>query len=65
MIDAYQFVDKYGEVCPAGWQKGQGGMKASKDGYTSFINTKGDVAMNGSHPEPTSPHVKKAMGASL
>jgi hypothetical protein len=42
-------------------------MKASKDGYTSFINKPDDVAMNGtgSHPEPTSPHVKRAMEAGL
>jgi peroxiredoxin (alkyl hydroperoxide reductase subunit C) len=65
LIDAYQFTEKYGEVCPAGWQKGQEGMKASKDGYTSFINTKGDVAMNGTHPEPTSPHVQRAKEAGL
>ena len=65
LIDAYQFVDKYGEVCPAGWQKGQEGMKASKDGYTSYVNTKGDVPMNGNHPEQTSPHVKRAMEAGL
>jgi peroxiredoxin (alkyl hydroperoxide reductase subunit C) len=65
LIDAYQFVDKYGEVCPAGWQKGQEGMKASKDGYTSYVNTKGDVSMNGDHSEPTSPHPKRARIAGL
>jgi len=66
LIDAYQFVEKYGEVCPANWQKGQEGMKATKDGYKDFIEKKpGDVAMNGT-AEPTSPnvntpHVKRAM----
>ncbi|KIW07605.1 uncharacterized protein PV09_01555 [Verruconis gallopava] len=58
LVDAYQFTEKYGEVCPAGWQKGQEGMKASKDGYTNFITTKNDVQMNGSHLESTGPHVK-------
>jgi len=44
LIDAYQFVEKYGEVCPANWQKGQGGMKATKDGYAAFIeNNPGDA----------------------
>jgi len=70
LLDAFQFVEKYGEVCPAGWQKGQEGMKADKDGYISHIErtaSVGDVAMNGvSQMEPTSPnvhtpHVKRAM----
>ena len=65
MVDAYQFVDKYGEVCPAGWQQGQEGMKASKDGYTNFINTKHDLETNGDAPDPDSPHVKRARKAGL
>jgi len=28
LIDAFQFVEKYGEVCPANWQAGQEGIKA-------------------------------------
>jgi hypothetical protein len=65
LIDAYQFVDKYGEVCPAGWQKGQEGMKANKDGYTNFISTKREASTNGDHPDPDSPHVKRARIAGL
>jgi len=46
LIDAYQFVEKYGEVCPANWQAGQEGMKATTDGYKSFVEKKpGDIAM--------------------
>ncbi|KAE9973550.1 Peroxiredoxin TSA1-B [Venturia inaequalis] len=46
LIDAFQFVEKYGEVCPANWQKGQEGMKATKDGYAAFMENKtGDVPM--------------------
>src|SRR5688572_1445472 len=28
MVDALQFHEQHGEVCPAGWQKGEAGMKA-------------------------------------
>ena len=28
IIDAVQFFEENGEVCPAGWQKGKAGMKA-------------------------------------
>ncbi len=28
LVEAYQFTAKNGEVCPAGWQKGDEGMKA-------------------------------------
>ncbi len=38
MIDAQQFTDEYGEVCPAGWQKGDEGMKASTDGVAEYLS---------------------------
>lgn len=37
LVDALQFHEEHGEVCPAGWQKGQGGMKASPDGVASYL----------------------------
>ncbi|TYO98282.1 peroxiredoxin (alkyl hydroperoxide reductase subunit C) [Geothermobacter ehrlichii] len=37
MIDALQFTEQYGEVCPAGWQKGQEGMKPDKEGVASYL----------------------------
>ena len=37
MIDAQQFTDEHGEVCPAGWQKGDEGMKASTDGVAEYL----------------------------
>ena len=40
MIDALQFTEKYGEVCPAGWNKGDDGMKADKDGVASYLKDK-------------------------
>ena len=32
MVDALQFTEKHGEVCPAGWNKGDKGMKPDKQG---------------------------------
>ena len=37
MIDALNFTEEHGEVCPAGWQKGQDGMKADADGVASYL----------------------------
>jgi peroxiredoxin (alkyl hydroperoxide reductase subunit C) len=37
MIDALDFHTKNGEVCPAGWNKGKKGMKASKEGVASYL----------------------------
>jgi len=37
MVDALQFHEKHGEVCPAGWRPGQAGMKASKAGVADYL----------------------------
>lgn len=37
MIDALQFTEKHGEVCPAGWQEGKKGMKASTSGVAEYL----------------------------
>ena len=37
MVDAMLFTNEYGEVCPAGWQKGDEGMKADKDGVANYL----------------------------
>ncbi|MDF1758112.1 MAG: peroxiredoxin [Legionellaceae bacterium] len=37
VIDAVQFFEENGEVCPAGWKKGDSGMKASPDGVASYL----------------------------
>ena len=37
MVDALQFTEKYGEVCPAGWNKGDEGMKANAEGVASYL----------------------------
>lgn len=38
MVDALQFTEKHGEVCPAGWQKGEEGMKADAEGVSVFLS---------------------------
>jgi peroxiredoxin (alkyl hydroperoxide reductase subunit C) len=37
MIDALQFFEQHGEVCPAGWNKGKKGMAASTQGVASYL----------------------------
>ena len=37
VIDALQFVEEYGEVCPAGWQKGEKGMKPTAEGVSDYL----------------------------
>lgn len=37
MIDALQFTEEHGEVCPAGWKKGAAGMKATTEGVASYL----------------------------
>lgn len=38
MVDALQFFEENGEVCPANWQKGDDGMKASFDGVVDYLS---------------------------
>mgnify|MGYP006400482849 CR=1 FL=1 len=42
MIDALQFTEEHGEVCPAGWQKGSKGMQASPDGVAKYLASEAD-----------------------
>lgn len=37
MVDALQFTEEHGEVCPAGWHKGQSGMQATPDGVAKYL----------------------------
>ncbi|HAF45316.1 MAG: peroxiredoxin [Sideroxyarcus sp.] len=37
MIDALQFTEEHGEVCPAGWSKGKAGMGASTEGVAKYL----------------------------
>jgi len=37
MIDALQFTEEHGEVCPAGWKGGDKGMKADPQGVADYL----------------------------
>ena len=37
MIDALQFHEEHGEVCPAGWNKGDQGMVGDGEGVASYL----------------------------
>lgn len=37
MVDALQFHEEHGEVCPAGWQRGEEGMKADAGGVAKYL----------------------------
>ena len=37
MVEALQFHDQHGEVCPANWSKGKAGMKASPAGVAEYL----------------------------
>ena len=38
LVDALQFTEKHGEVCPAGWQKGDTGMKPNAEGVAAYLS---------------------------
>lgn len=42
MVDALNFHQTHGEVCPAGWEEGKKGMDASPDGVASFLAENAD-----------------------
>ncbi len=38
LLDALEFHEKQGEVCPAGWTKGKAGIKPTTDGIAQFLS---------------------------
>ena len=42
MVDALQFTEQHGEVCPAGWNKGDKGMKADAAGVAAYLSESAD-----------------------
>ncbi len=38
LVDAIQFHEEHGMVCPAGWQKGQKGMSANPTGVADYLS---------------------------
>lgn len=39
MVDALQFNEQFGEVCPANWHKGDDGMTPSAEGVASYLGS--------------------------
>jgi peroxiredoxin 2/4 len=37
MVDALQYFEENGEVCPANWSRGKSAMKATHDGVASYL----------------------------
>jgi peroxiredoxin (alkyl hydroperoxide reductase subunit C) len=42
MVDALNFHEKHGEVCPAGWEEGKEGMKENAEGVASYLSKNAD-----------------------
>ena len=38
MVDALAFHEERGEVCPAGWNKGDEGMKPTTEGVVDYLS---------------------------
>ncbi len=38
MVDAMQFNEEHGEVCPAGWKEGETAMKDTPDGVAAYLS---------------------------
>ena len=42
MVDAVNFTNKHGEVCPAGWQNGEEAMKPDPEGVAEYLSKHAD-----------------------
>jgi peroxiredoxin (alkyl hydroperoxide reductase subunit C) len=40
MVDALEFFEKNGEVCPANWKKGDKAMKPTQEGVSKYLSSK-------------------------
>jgi peroxiredoxin (alkyl hydroperoxide reductase subunit C) len=40
LLDAVQYSEEYGEVCPADWAKGKEAMKATQEGLRAYFRSK-------------------------
>jgi peroxiredoxin (alkyl hydroperoxide reductase subunit C) len=38
MVDALQYFEENGEVCPANWKKGDRAMKATQEGVSKYLS---------------------------
>lgn len=39
VVDAWQYVQEHGEVCPANWQEGKDAMSATREGVADYLST--------------------------
>jgi peroxiredoxin (alkyl hydroperoxide reductase subunit C) len=37
MVDALQYTEQHGEVCPAGWHKGETAMQPDAEGVANYL----------------------------
>jgi peroxiredoxin (alkyl hydroperoxide reductase subunit C) len=37
ILDALQFTEEHGEVCPANWKQGEEAMKPTADGVAEYL----------------------------
>lgn len=42
MVEALHFTEEYGDVCPAGWHKGDAGMKPTAEGVSQYLKKHGE-----------------------
>ena len=42
LVDALQFHEEHGEVCPANWEKGKKGMQANPNGVAAYLSENAD-----------------------
>jgi peroxiredoxin (alkyl hydroperoxide reductase subunit C) len=42
MVDALQFFEEHGEVCPAGWKKGSAGMTPTAAGVAAYLSSEAE-----------------------
>lgn len=40
VVDALQFTEEHGEVCPANWKKGEKALKATQEGISDYLSHK-------------------------
>jgi peroxiredoxin (alkyl hydroperoxide reductase subunit C) len=43
VVDALQFTEEHGEVCPAGWRPGKAAMKPTAEGVAEFLTSHAEV----------------------
>ena len=39
LVDALQYVEKHGEVCPANWEDGKDAMQATREGVADYLSS--------------------------